>query len=132
MNRRSLLALLTGGAASAPFLPKPPVLLSRAAAIDALNDGPSGAVETVAHEVLGGNSRAGSHAVVSRLWRLQDRAEHAPKNMPTHIAGKRSWSQAFKETVYQREIDLMRDIIEKAERDEEFAARLGKLMGLTE
>jgi hypothetical protein len=128
MDRRTILSLFGGGAAAA---------VSGVSAKDAaaklglesglVAGGPLPDVNGVAGVEV--TSRL-PHFVMARLWRERERAHHSNPHMPAHIATKKSWSPAFKESIHRREVEIIDAFIEKIEADEEFAKRVGAALGL--
>lgn len=130
MNRRSLLSLFGGGAAAAVS----GVSVKDAAAQLGLESGlvAGGPLPPVESAVgVGFSGVTPVHSAMRHLWQLRDRTHHSNPHMPAHIATKKSWSPAFKESVHRREVEIMDAFIAKVEADEEFAAHISKALGLT-
>lgn len=128
MDRRAILSLFGGGAAAA---------VSGVSAKDAASQlglegglvagGPLPDVGSVVAGEVGFNA---SHFVINHLWRARDRAHSSNPHMPVHIATKKSWSPAFKESIHRREVEIIDAFIAKVDADEEFAKRVGAALGL--
>lgn len=128
MNRRGLLALIGGGAASAASGMSVKDAAKAIGATDALvMSAPPIGGDPVP---VGSGSFSSHHRVMQRLWRARDRATHGHHTMPAHIATKRSWSPVFKEAVLRREADILEAFIEQVERDEELASRVARFLGV--
>jgi hypothetical protein len=124
MNRRSILAMFTGGAASAMSGMSVKEAAARVGALPASEDNLLQAGISV------GPKFTPAHKVLRMLWRERDEKYHAQGPMPPHIANKKSWSAVFKRREHLREIRELNELIERIENDHVFADQVAKFMGI--
>ena len=134
MHRRSILAMLTGGAASAATGISPKEVAKTLGVEGALTVGGPMPDEAIAG-VMGQTSVAPKSArefsrAMSRVYRAAERSNYAPTNMPPHISTKRSWSAVFKQSVHERETELMYAYLQKMEDDQDFARQTMSRLGI--
>lgn len=129
MNRRGLLRILGSGvAASATVNPKEIVAeaMSKsglAAGVAGLGNDPSGEAG------MPGPPHDPVDDLLSSFWDHNEARHQAASLMPAHIACKKSWSPAFKQSEAFKEYKALIDARRHLERNRSIAARVAKKLG---
>jgi len=129
MNRRGLLRMLGSGvAAGATVNPKDIVAeaMSKtglASGVACLGNDPSSG------ESLSGPIQDPVDDLLSSFWDYNEARNQAAHTMPAHIASKKSWSPAFKQSEAIKEYKAQIDARRHLERNRSLAAKVAKKMG---
>ncbi|AUQ95959.1 hypothetical protein PhaeoP66_03217 [Phaeobacter inhibens] len=126
LDRRGILRLIGGGIATGATVD--PKSLAR----DVAKAGPMAPtqnLEPMNQTSVGivGGSPCGINDMLRALHRKND--HYGNFSVPEHIQGKKSWSQAFKNSEAAKERDEFHRLIERLERDRGLAEMLAKKLG---
>ncbi|MFV1644927.1 hypothetical protein VWZ82_12965 [Phaeobacter sp. JH20_41] len=126
LDRRGILRLIGGGIATGATVD--PKSLAREVA-KAGPIGPTQNLEPMNQTSVGivGSSDCGVHEMLCALHRKND--HYGNYSVPEHIQGKKSWSQAFKNSEAAREREEFQEMIRRLERDRGLAEMLAKKLG---
>lgn len=138
LSRRGILSLVTGAASAGALGVRPAQVVQAALAAPAMGTAVLGGSEAcggtwASCETIKASDRQEAiwrargklhDEIQEKVWRLQGQA-----HLPPHIASKRSWSPAFKESEAQREIAALHEAQRRLQ-DDSVVASLAHLVGV--
>jgi hypothetical protein len=129
MNRRGLLRMLGSGVAAGATV-NPKEIVAEAMSKTGLASGVAG----LGHDPSGEAGMPGPQHdpvddLLSSFWDHNEARHQAAHTMPAHIASKKSWSPAFKQSEAIKEYKAQIDARRHLERNRSLAAKVAKKMG---